>query len=120
MGISGLAGSAQVAISRDEGCRMVSHCNNASPPQHLPHNSLRIDFVPAYTVLLPSGDADGSGEIDIDDVVFLIAYIFSSGPAPVPLQSGDCDCSGEIDIDDVVFLITYIFSSGPAPCGYEP
>ncbi len=30
------------------------------------------------------GDADDSGGIDIDDVVFLIAYIFSGGPAPDP------------------------------------
>jgi hypothetical protein len=61
------------------------------------------------------GDADGSGAVDIDDVVFLIAYIFSGGPAPDPLESGEVDCSGAIDIDDVVYLIAYIFSSGPAP-----
>jgi len=61
------------------------------------------------------GDADGSGEVDIDDVVYLIAYIFSGGPAPDPLEAGDADCSGEIDIDDVVYLIAYIFSGGPAP-----
>jgi uncharacterized protein (TIGR02145 family) len=30
------------------------------------------------------GDADGIGGIDIDDVVFLISYIFSGGPAPDP------------------------------------
>ncbi|MCK4656545.1 MAG: fibrobacter succinogenes major paralogous domain-containing protein [candidate division Zixibacteria bacterium] len=30
------------------------------------------------------GDVDDSGGIDIDDVVFLIAYIFSGGPAPDP------------------------------------
>ncbi len=62
------------------------------------------------------GDADGSGGIDIDDVVFLIEYIFSGGPAPNPLAAGDADCSGSVDIDDVVHLIEYIFSSGPAPC----
>ena len=62
------------------------------------------------------GDADGSDEVDIDDVVYLIQYIFAQGPAPEPLESGDADCSGEVDIDDVVYLITYIFSSGPAPC----
>ncbi|MFH1893168.1 MAG: hypothetical protein ABIK83_10870 [Candidatus Zixiibacteriota bacterium] len=28
-----------------------------------------------------SGDADGSGGVDIDDVVYLINYIFSGGPA---------------------------------------
>ncbi|MBU1320680.1 MAG: C10 family peptidase [candidate division Zixibacteria bacterium] len=62
------------------------------------------------------GDADGSAGVDIDDVVFLIAYIFSGGPAPDPLESGDSDCSGAIDIDDVVYTISYIFSGGPPPC----
>jgi hypothetical protein len=62
------------------------------------------------------GDADASNGVDIDDVVYLIAYIFSSGPEPQPLQAWDADCSGDIDIDDVVYLITYIFSGGPAPC----
>jgi hypothetical protein len=62
------------------------------------------------------GDADGSGEVDIDDVVYLINYIFTSGPPPDPIESGDADCSGGIDIDDVVWLIAYIFSGGNAPC----
>ncbi len=63
------------------------------------------------------GDATGSGTIDIDDVVFLIAYIFSGGPAPVPVAAGDADCSdGSVDIDDVVYLINYIFSGGSEPC----
>jgi hypothetical protein len=62
------------------------------------------------------GDADASGDPDIDDVVYLIAYIFSGGPAPVPYESGDANCAGGVDIDDVVYLIAYIFSGGPAPC----
>ena len=62
------------------------------------------------------GDADGSEGIDIDDVVYLLAYIFADGPAPDPLEAGDTDCSGEIDIDDAVYLIAYIFIDGPEPC----
>ena len=62
------------------------------------------------------GDADGSEDVDIDDVVFLISYIFASGPEPDPVEAGDADCSGGIDIDDVVYLIAYIFSGGNAPC----
>jgi hypothetical protein len=62
------------------------------------------------------GDADGSSAVDIDDVVFLIAYIFSSGTPPEPIESGDADCSGSIDIDDVVYLIAYIFAGGNLPC----
>jgi len=61
------------------------------------------------------GDCDGSAAVDIDDVVYLIAYIFSSGPEPIPLESADADCSGAADIDDCVYLIEYIFSSGPVP-----
>jgi len=62
------------------------------------------------------GNADNRGQVDIDDVVFLINYIFVGGPSPDPLDSGDADCSQAIDIDDVVYLIAYIFSGGPEPC----
>jgi hypothetical protein len=62
------------------------------------------------------GDADASGDVDISDVVYLIAYIFSGGPAPDPIASGDADCSSNVDISDVVYLINYIFSGGTAPC----
>jgi len=62
------------------------------------------------------GDADGNGAIDIDDVVYLVSYIFAGGPEPDPLDSGEVDCSGMIDIDDVVYLIAFIFQGGPEPC----
>jgi hypothetical protein len=76
---------------------------------------------------LDIGNANGSTEeptIDIDDVVYLIAYIFSGGPPPTPYPSasGDANCScgaPAVDIDDVVYLIAYIFSGGPAPCTCE-
>jgi hypothetical protein len=61
------------------------------------------------------GDADASGGVDVDDVVYLISYIFSEGLAPAPLDTGDPDNSCLIDIDDVVYLILYIFAGGPAP-----
>jgi len=55
------------------------------------------------------GDADGSGAIDIDDVVFLIAYIFQGGPAPQVFEMGDFNGDLAIDIDDAIALLTYIF-----------
>ena len=54
------------------------------------------------------GDADDSGEIDIDDVVYLIAYIFSGGPAPDP---GCCeaDCPPSVtDYDGNVYQTVLI------------
>jgi len=61
------------------------------------------------------GDADNSGAVDIDDAVWLIAYIFQAGPAPIPPNAGDADGSCAVDIDDVVYQIAYIFQAGPTP-----
>jgi len=62
------------------------------------------------------GDANGSDNIDIDDAVYLVNYIFAGGPEPDVYDAGDADCSGNIDIDDVVYIINYIFAGGPMPC----
>lgn len=61
------------------------------------------------------GDADGNGNVNIADVVFLIAYIFG-GPAPQSLAAANVDCSQTINVADAVYLIAYIFSDGYAPC----
>ncbi|MFH1894188.1 MAG: hypothetical protein ABIK83_16075 [Candidatus Zixiibacteriota bacterium] len=60
------------------------------------------------------GDADGSGGVDIDDVVFLIEYIFMQGQEPSPIYcEGEADGSGAIDIDDIVYLLAYMTCGGP-------
>jgi hypothetical protein len=61
------------------------------------------------------GDANYDGVIDISDCVFLLAYIFSGGPAPTDARCGDPDCSGSTDISDVVLLVNYIFAGVEPP-----
>ncbi len=73
-------------------------------------------FAVTYPDAYICGDVDASAAVDIDDVVYLISYIFSGGPEPIPYESGDADCSSGVDIDDVVWLIAYIFSGGNTPC----
>ncbi len=75
----------------------------------------QTDFT-VTVVMLPCGDTNSDSAVDIDDVVYLINYIFGGGPAPASEELADVDCSGNVDIDDVVFLINYIFGGGPAPC----
>jgi hypothetical protein len=62
------------------------------------------------------GDVNTSGNVDIDDVVYCINYVFLVGAEPIPVESGDVDCNGFVDVDDIVFLISYIFTNGPRPC----
>jgi len=68
-------------------------------------------FGPGYLI----GDANGDGEINSGDVVFLINYLFKVGPAPDPEGRGDLNCNGIINSEDVVFLIDYLFKNGPEP-----
>lgn len=83
------------------------------------------DTLTTMTITDPSqeflcGDVDDSGGVDIDDIVFLINFVFSGGIAPNPAESGDVDCSGGIDIDDIVYLIQFVFGGGPQPCADCP
>lgn len=85
-----------------------------------PHGSADFDCIYVVNMVTGSGtgsgDVDQSGAIDVDDAVFLIAYIFLGGASPAPeVCVGDVDASGAVDIDDVVFLLAYIFMGGPAP-----
>jgi hypothetical protein len=72
-------------------------------------------IVPPDEVLL-HGDADLSGELDIDDAVTMIEVIFVGGQVFGPLTICDCDCTHSVDIDDVVYMVQYIFNNGPFPC----
>lgn len=62
------------------------------------------------------GDANLDDLANITDAVYLIQYIFSGGPAPVPAAAGDVNCDFSANITDAVYLIAYVFSGGPAPC----
>ncbi len=64
------------------------------------------------------GDADHSGSVNIGDVTFMIARIFSGGPAPLCPNESDANADGAFNVADVTYLISRIFSGGPAPvCG---
>ncbi len=67
--------------------------------------------------VLPYGDANYDAAINVADAVYLINYIFRSGPVPVPvIESGDADCDARINITDAVAIVNYVFKDGPEPC----
>jgi hypothetical protein len=61
------------------------------------------------------GDVDNDGQINIEDVVFLINYLFREGSPPDFLELGDVNGDCVVDIGDVVYLINYLFRDGPLP-----
>jgi PKD repeat protein len=71
------------------------------------------------------GDTNASGDMNIADPVYLLAYLFASGPAPTCEETGDCNNDGKINIADPVAALAYLFASAdplpdPFPCGVDP
>ena len=70
-------------------------------------------------------DMDPLDQIDISDLVYLVDYMFTGGPAPPCWPEANVDCSDDgngvegpedIDISDLVYLVDYMFNQGPTPC----
>jgi hypothetical protein len=66
-------------------------------------------------------DYDPGDNIDISDLVMLVDYMFTGGPAPECWEEANIDGSApdgdpaSIDISDLVMLVDYMFTGGPQP-----
>jgi hypothetical protein len=61
------------------------------------------------------GDGNGDKIINTADVVYLINFLFVSGPEPNIFKAGDANGDRQINSADVVYLINYLFIGGPSP-----
>lgn len=69
------------------------------------------------------GNVDGiigpGGPVDVSDLTYLVAYLFSGGPPPPCLEEGNVDgivgAGGPIDVADLTYLVAFLFSGGPPP-----
>jgi serine protease AprX len=72
-----------------------------------------------FGITYQKGDADHDLHVNISDAVYLINYVFTSGPAPVPeVLAGDANDDLTVNVSDASFILNYIFIPGsPAPPG---
>jgi len=61
------------------------------------------------------GDANSDQLLNVTDVIYLINYLFKSGPAPDPLKKANANCDGQVNVTDVIYLVNYLFKGGPKP-----
>jgi hypothetical protein len=69
----------------------------------------------ASIVLSEYGDANGDGVINIADVIYMINYLYRSGPYPSSFEAGDANCDGDHGIVDIILLINYLYKGGRPP-----
>jgi len=65
------------------------------------------------------GDLDGSGFIDVTDVLRVIGIAFVNGPdvhdPGCPKTRGDVNNNGVVDVNDVLYIIRTAFTNSPPP-----
>ncbi len=60
--------------------------------------------------------------VDVNDLTYLVAFLFQSGPDPVCPDEGNVDAlvsaNIPVDVNDLTYLVSFLFQSGPqpAPC----
>jgi N-acetylmuramoyl-L-alanine amidase len=69
---------------------------------------------PGYSCLC--GDTNGSGVLELGDIVTLINYLYKGGVPPMdPMIRGDANNTCELDAGDIIFLINYLYYYGDYP-----
>ncbi|HEX7152528.1 MAG TPA: carboxypeptidase regulatory-like domain-containing protein [Thermoanaerobaculia bacterium] len=71
-----------------------------------------------FTYFQQNFDPNGDSMIDPSDIFYLVAYLFTGGPAPAGaagMPSGDANGDGVVDPADIFYAVNYLFGGGPAP-----
>lgn len=61
------------------------------------------------------GDLDNNSKFTMNDIAYLIGYLFRDGPSPDVSETADVDADGSVNIGDVSYLIYYVYYYGPQP-----
>jgi predicted outer membrane repeat protein len=63
------------------------------------------------------GDANADSVMELQDVVFIIDYLFANGTLPCPYHAADINCDGIVNVADVVCFVNCLFFERPPPSG---
>jgi len=81
-------------------------------------------FIAGEFPVLPywPGDVTFDGEKrDLEDVLYLVNYIYKAGPAPPhPISAEITEPDNIIDVEDVLYLVNYLYKFGPDPNPGDP
>jgi hypothetical protein len=87
------------------------NCPEDYNPDQTDENGNGVGDVCDYTC----GDANSDQAVNILDISYIIAYLYSDGPAPDPIESANVNNDADVNILDISYLINYLYLGGPDP-----
>ncbi|MEM7264142.1 MAG: hypothetical protein AAF488_19305, partial [Planctomycetota bacterium] len=61
------------------------------------------------------GDANGDGDLNLSDPVFLLRFLFLGGTAPDCLEAADVNDDAGVNLSDAITALNYLFLGGSPP-----
>ena len=89
-----------------EGFSLEGQLHDATPLSEL-HNIMIIGH--------RAGDVNNDNNVDINDIAYLIDFVYADGGAPAPSGAGNLNCDDWVNMLDIIYLIAYSFRDGPRP-----
>ncbi len=117
VGITGMENTAVVGVAAYD-CSAEPFVVRGDPSENIPSNESAVLLEYTGQIWEQSGDANGDLMVNVADAVYLVNYVFKSGPAPYRLPEGDANCDGSTNVGDVILIVNYVFKAGPPPCEY--
>ncbi len=93
----------------------VNSGGQPSPPGLLDSTSWLVKAGYVVASRVKHGDATVDGTLDLGDAIYILNYLFKSGPDPCPMEAGDANSDGIIDLGDAIYVLNYLFKGGSAP-----
>ncbi len=98
-------------------CGDVDNCPGIANPGQEDSNSNGIGDACENCCLGTRGDVSYDGSVNIQDLTYLVAYLFSGGPPPPCWEEANVngDVAEAVNIEDVTYLVQYLFAGGAEP-----
>lgn len=62
------------------------------------------------------GDVNGTGAVNLADLIYLVNFVFKGGAEPNPICRGNANgSSGYPNLSDLIYLVNFVFKGGPEP-----
>lgn len=117
--LGGMSGSTTATIRIKVGPKHIKGWVDLyEPPNFTQSLDLAFVITGGYNCDCQPGDANGDGNVNVGDAVYLINLVFKNGAnaRPYRICSGDANCDCTVNIADAVFVINMVFKNGPRPC----